>query len=607
MKRFLYFLFVFCAIPAMATTWYVRPDGGTRYSTHETSGQCNGQFNLPYPGSGVNQNCAFNDVRYLWADGSYATGTSFPAWGWVGKGGDTYIIDCPNDCRIGYTGPNNSSHDYYLGIAGDPYSSGAPLPPSGTASAHTRILGANYLNCSSDSAKAHINGGYGLSKVFNLAGASYVDMACFNITDHSSCGRSGQKTACSTYFPLSDFATNGILTSNKTTNVTITDVRIHGMASAGMLGPTGDGVSLERVALVGNPSSGWNMDTGNGQTGTGNLTLDHLSLLWNGCSEEYPIVHSLPYQDCTDDQSGGYGDGLGTATVSSNPAWIMTVTNSIAAYNTQDGFDLLHLQGNGSTLTISQSLAYGNMGQQIKAGSASTVRNNLIVGNCNALRQAIPGTPAGYNSRLTDFCRAADTAVALNVQDTRPTYYQFNTMFSANTVGLEVDCSGTCDQSASLVYENNVFYGFLNSAATGYPKGGNGRYPGAVYLSTSGLFTHPGSVYSNNATYHSRTASCPIAAYDEINAICTDPGLTDETWHVYGFGNMAPADGSRVIGMGVAIPTVTLDQAGNLRPNPPSIGALENHSSTSSSNPSTPPSGSSPSTPPAFMLLGVQE
>src|SRR5580704_10843318 len=83
-----------CTFPVFATTWYVRPDGGTRYSTNQTNGQCNGRANLPFPGHGVNQPCAFGDVRYLWADGSYVSGSIFPGWGWVGAGGDTYIVDC---------------------------------------------------------------------------------------------------------------------------------------------------------------------------------------------------------------------------------------------------------------------------------------------------------------------------------------------------------------------------------------------------------------------------------------------------------------------------------------------------------------------------------
>ena len=577
MKRFVSLIFLFCTIPVFATTWYVRPDGGTRYSVNEKNGQCNGMYNAAYPGAGVNQNCAFGDVRYLWTDGSYGN------WGWVGAGGDKYLVNCPTDCRVGYSGPNDSSSDYFLGRPGDPAGSGAPVPPSGTANAHTQILGANFANCASDSAKAHINGGYGTYSVFNLSGVSYVDLACFDITDHSSCGRQGQLNACSTNSPRSDFADSGIRTNNTTTNVTITDVRVHGLAVNGMVGATGTGVSLLRVALVGNASSGWNLDDGSGTTGTGTLDMNYFSVLWNGCAEEYPIVDTMPYQDCTDDNSSGYGDGVGTATTTSSPAWIMNITNSTAAYNTQDGFDLLHLEGGGSRLTITNSLAYGNMGQQLKVGAASTARNNLLIGNCNALRQSIPGTPAGYNSRLSDFCRAADVAVRINVQDSAPTYFQLNTLYSANTIGLEVNCSAktTCTSLSTLVYQDNIFVGFLNNVADGYPSNWpyTGNYADPVYLdvpSISELFSNAGSAFSYNVTYHPKSYwTCPNTKDDETNGICEDPQLTDETWHTYGYGDMAPVSGSRVIKAGIAIPGVTVDYTGNTRPDPPSIGALE--------------------------------
>ena len=53
---------------ASATTWYVRADGGTRYSANASNGQCDGQADAAYPGQGVNQHCAFNDYRFLWDD-----------------------------------------------------------------------------------------------------------------------------------------------------------------------------------------------------------------------------------------------------------------------------------------------------------------------------------------------------------------------------------------------------------------------------------------------------------------------------------------------------------------------------------------------------------
>lgn len=566
-------------IRSTPVTWYVRPDGGTRYSTYKPDGQCNGQADAPYPGSGTNQPCAFKDIRNLWADGSYtASASGFPKYGWVGQGGDTYIIDCPADCRIGYSGPN--SNDYYGAIAGAPYSSGAPVPPSGTADAHTRILGKNWQNCADDAAKAHINGGYGVSGIFNLKGASYIDFACFTITDHSSCGKAGQTSKCATGYPMSDYADNGIVTSRDTTNVSITDVRIHGLTNAGMIGPTGDGVKIERVVLVGNASSGWNMDAGNGTTGTGSLTFDHFEVLWNGCAEQYPIIDALPYADCTDQNSSGYGDGWGTASAHSDPPWHITMSHSVAAYNTQDGLDGLHL-GGGSSLTLTDSLMYGNMGQQLKVGTQSTARNNLIVGNCNALRQTIPGTPAGYNSRLSNYCRAGDSAVAIAVSDTAGTIFQHNTMYCANATCVEVSCAvATCTAASTITYQNNVFVGHRNSVENGYPASPppTNDYSNPIYTASnlSGLFTNKGSLFTNNAAYHWKSNwTCPKSSWGETSAVCADPQLADQAWHLYGYGDMHPQPGSPLPGKGAPVAEVTTDYDGKPRANPPAIGAYE--------------------------------
>ncbi len=407
----LLFMGIVC-LPLFGTTWYIRRDGGSRYSANALKGQCDGRADVAYSGKGLNQHCAFNDVRYLWTDGSYTTNTNVgaPAWGWIGVGGDTYLIrDGP--WRVGQSGPNSGD---YFGLAGNPYGAGAPPPLSGTYAAHTRILGENYASCHAQSARTQLHGGYGVNFVISMAGASYVDVACLDITDYSSCGRSGQTKGCNTNYPLDDYATNGIGWSNTSTHDTLTDVRVHGLASAAMLGPTGDGDVFTYLDILGNAGAGWNADAGDGTTGTGSLLVQNFNISWNGCAEEYPIVDALPYSDCTDDSSphGGYGDGFGTATVASSPGWQAHFDQGVVSYNTQDGLDALHLIGSGSSMTITRVLAYGNMGQQIKVGGASgTATNNLLVTNCNALRQAIPGTPSGYNSKLGDFCRAADTGI----------------------------------------------------------------------------------------------------------------------------------------------------------------------------------------------------
>ena len=336
---------------------------------------------------------------------------------------------------------------------------------------------------------------------------------------------------------------------------------------------------MTNIGLVGNAFSGWNADPGDGTTGTGNLLVQNFNISWNGCSEEYPIVDAVPYQDCTDDNSGGYGDGFGTTTVVSNPGWQAHFDQGVVSYNTQDGLDALHLTGSGSSMTITRTLAYGNMGQQIKVGGAQgTAINNVIVGNCNAMRQAIPGTPLGYNSRLSDFCRAADEGTLLTIGKGTTLTFDNNTLFSANQVAIELQCdthAGACDSTSLIDMRNNIFLGFLNGPATGYPSGGSGYLPSLIN-NDSGInpFGNPGSINTNNATYNSRN-SCPNTTYGETSALCGDPHLADETWHLYGYGNMAPTSGSPVVGAGIAAPAVTTDYTGKVRSNPPSIGAYE--------------------------------
>ena len=573
------------------TTWYVRVDGGTRYSAANALGQCNGLANAPYSGDGVNQNCAFSDVRYLWTDGTYCGNNdqSLPCWQWIGKGGDNYMIlgSIANGVsyRIGQNGPNSGD---YFGLAGNPYGAGIPVPPSGTANAHTKILGGNFASCSAQTARTQLHGGYGVGTVLDMSGAAYVDVACLDITDFSQCGRIAQTHGCQTGYPIDDYATQGVAWSNQSTHDTLTDIRIHGLASLGMVGPTGDNVVMSDIALMGNAGAGWSADLGNGTTGVGSLLVQNFNISWNGCAEEYPIVDGTPYQDCTDDNVGGYGDGFGTSTVPSPaPGWQIHFDQGTVSYNTQDGLDGLHATGVGTSVTYTRVLAYGNMGQQLKAGSgSSTVQDSQITTNCNAMRQAIPGTPNGYNSRLSDFCRAADTGMAMAVGKGQTFTFDNNTVYSDSSTTVELDCDntyGACDSTTKVDYRNNIFLGFLNSVADGYPNGGSNDYANPVYNGipdTGGVagtnpFVSPGSVFSNNLTFHPKsTWQCPGSG--ETNAFCgVDPGLTDETWHLYGYANAEPLSTAFVLGRGVALTSIPTDILGAIRGAVFTLGAYQ--------------------------------
>jgi hypothetical protein len=557
------------------TTWYVRPDGGTRFSSNQAQGQCDGQADVAYSGTGVNQHCAFNDARWLWQDGSYSTVGNPPSWGWVIAGGDTVIlrgsIGSGVSWRVGWNNANAAlDNGLYYGLQGDPYDSGIPVPPSGTAAQHTRILGENYAACTGQTARTQLHGGWGMYQVLDLTGASYVDLACLDITDFSD------------GVTLPDYAKNGIKLSNTSTNDTLTDIRTHGLVGAGIFGPTGNGFVMTDIAILGNGNAGWNADLGDGTTGVGTLVVQNYEISWNGCNEEYPIVDAVPYFYCRDQSTGGYGDGFGTASVDSvAPGWQILFNNGLVSYNMQDGLDALHVGGTGSTMTVTNSLLFASEGQQVKAGggAVATIQNNVIVGNCEAvISQVIPGRPVPTQDSLGNACRANDTAVLVNVIPGHAAAFQFNTVYSAGAIGLEVEYATTSNgtngtttdtgPTNTLLYNNNVFVGFYNS--------GIAQSPTPIYSNTDlNMLTNPGASWTNNATFGGRSNyACPGAG--ESNAICTDPGLTDETYHAFGYGNMSPASGSSaVVGAGVTLPGITLDYTGQTRTKPPSIGAYE--------------------------------
>jgi hypothetical protein len=554
------------------TTWYVRPDGGTRYSSNQTQGQCDGQGDVAYPGTGTNQHCAFGDARWLWQDGSYSTAGNFPSWGWVIAGGDTVIIRGSLGSGVSWrVGWNNSGsaldNGLVYGLEGDQYNSGIPAPPSGTASQHTRILGENYSACTSQSARTQLHGGWGMYQVLDLTGVSYVDLACLDITDFSDGS-------------LPDYARNGIKLSNQSTNDTLTDMRVHGLVDAGISGPTGTGFVMTDIAIVGNGNSGWNADLGDGTTGVGTLLVQNYEISWNGCHEEYPIVDAVPYISCRDQSTGGYGDGFGTASVDSvAPGWQITFTNGLVSYNTQDGLDALHVAGAGSTMTVTHSLLFASEGQQVKAGggAVATIQNNVIVGNCEAILLVVPGRPVNTQDSLGNVCRANNTAVVIYVIPGHPAAFQGNTLYSAGAIGLTVDYASSSNGAGSVVdtgstntllYNDNVFMGFYNGSSQANPT--------PIYSDYDlKMLTNPGASWTNNVTFGGRSNwTCPAAG--ESNAICGDPGLTDETYHSYGYGNMSPASGSSaVVGAGVTVPGLTVDYTGQTRTKPPSIGAYE--------------------------------
>lgn len=675
-------------------THYVRSDGGTPT-------QCTGLVDAAYSGSGSAQPCALQDIRYWWTSGAFCNNSSASTtcWFWNGAGGDTwkfrdsiqYTTSSPFPSIPGSSGPGwigqqgPGTSDWGISLAGDPNNSGWPFPPNGTPTHHTVIEGYNASSCSAKDANGRLTqaalvyGAYAVGEMGKMEGSSYLDVACLRFSDQSSCGRSAQVNTCSTTpGALSNFAGSGFGWSNKSTNDTMTDIQVDGMASIGMGGPTGDGVVMTDVLLLGNAGAGWNMDHGDGTTGTGSLIVNGYTIEGSGCAEEFPIVHALPYQDCTDDNVGGYGDGIGTATVPSNPVWHVQLNNGTVRYNTQDGDDGLHINGCTSpgvcsTLVVTRTLAYGSEGNQIKIGNAGSLINDVINDNCEAMSGPITGFPPiltyslltytitqpggpgtissvtwttptqspllaapeylhtssfgtstffnnvswtidsatatsvtahnnafthlpvgpvteagtgtqGWNSGLSDFCRAGTSPWVIGVEDGPNALVIGNTIYSSKnasggdmgTIALEGTCT-TC----GVTFIDNTQYG--QTTGNGLPD----RFSDGSGVG-GGIFSQAASVISNNVCFGANGSGCTITG--ETNSIFVLPQLVDTTWNATGFNNVAPSSGSsNVVAAGIANANRTIDFNGVLLTNPPVVGAIQFSGSTTVATPTASP------------------
>jgi hypothetical protein len=525
-----------------AETWYVRPDGGDR-------SQCTGQADAAYPGTGTSQACAFRHPYFLFvADRQYGEKPR-----WLIVGGDTVIIK-NGQYRIGYKGPEE--RDYWQFCPGDPFACGMPPIPSGVPGRHTRLLGEDYQHCTN---KPVLFGGYGAHYVISLVGSSYVDVECLEITDHGSCAHAGMVNGCRTNYPLSDYASNGIVTSLTTHDILLQDLNIHGLAQNGILGSVGDSVTAKGVRIAGNSSAGWNFDDGKSTASRGSIILMDVTVEWNGCSEEYPIVHSLPYDNCSDDNSAGYGDGIGTP---DSAGWNWTIDHSVFRYNTQDGLDLLHLHGANSSVMITNSRFSGNMGNQVKLGAvrSSVFRNNIVIGNCRYLSLPHPQLPARYNRNLSDFCRAGGNAFLKQMQNGERDLIQNNSFAGMNGAPVYLDdCAsgrGACP-TAAVRFDNNLIIGFPD-----YSRQNSVYVPALDSAEPTNYFSQENGSRRNNLMFQTRSAN-PIACggAGSTGEVCNgDPKLIAETDIDTLDFHLGPGSPARAAG--IAIPDIETDIAG---------------------------------------------
>ena len=604
---------ILCAVPCFATpqTWFVRGDGGTRYSAYNTSGQCDGQGDAAYV-SGVNQHCAYNQVPYLWDVGM----STYLGAGWVISGGDTVVIrGCAGaaGCRVGWSASTGAANIWCYG-AGNTVCFN-PAIPVGSSGAHTRILGGcaydstpgpcNSGNVTNRANLSQIFGGYGLNWTLNLKATQYVDVQGIEITEHNGvCVRHGSPAwprYCVTSQPVDDYADSGLLLDNTTAHLLLQDVYIHGFTSAGMQGPIGGAITMTRVSVNFNAFVGWTFDDGSDTANASGASINasYVEMTGNGFFEEYPIVHAFPAVSGYSSNFGGFGDSWSGQ---DGPLDTFTCDHCTNNYNVKDAFIGPHTQI--SHLTVTNSTAIGNMGAVMKfalaPGGTALFRNNLFTANCARMQAILPGAVQNFNSTtglngsyLYDYCRGNASVASLERSGSNTQWVgntiipTFVIMFQQNcgyyTIGNSFHPETDCGDAVSN-YTDNLFLGYTDPAVGVDPPQGWYREQCSAGI---------GFTADHNLEYNIQAgptdgcgAGVPPVACGTNGELCTSPLLTSQPttpWcgseacmdvFIPSGNSFYPSGASPLIAAGVAVSGLTTDYYGTSRSSPPWIGAV---------------------------------
>ncbi|HZP65024.1 MAG TPA: right-handed parallel beta-helix repeat-containing protein [Rudaea sp.] len=454
------------------TVYYVRPDGGS-------ADQCDGRHDAPYAHGDEHRACAWRHPFEALPPGAAPRMS----------GGDTLVI-AAGSYAMGRGAPGT---DALAACRADwPWDCHAAAPPSGPSPARpTRILGAGF-----DTGCAHPPELWGTSRtsaVLDLSGSDNLEIACLEITDHSSCiefhNAATDRDRCARDAPpYGAWASVGI-NAVHALHVTLRDLDIHGLAHDGVrAGGVGDW-TLERVRIVGNGWSGWNGDVGDGiASASGRMLFRDVEIAWNGCGERYPGRERF---GCWGQQEGGYGDGLGTADTGGE--WRFERVH--VHHNTQDGIDLLHAQG--ATVAFREVRAEANAGNQLKATGTVSLRDSIVDGSCTALGET------GLDS--DDLCRALGNSVALRVGGGERVEVRDNTIAGEGDCLVILECAGGACRSASAVVSGNRLEGRLRADR-------ESRAPCSLWIGPD----LRGAVvaFERNTLRATRSRGCPTATTD---------------------------------------------------------------------------------------------
>ena len=603
MKRFFSLLLLLgLCLSSQATTWFIRHDGGTNT-------QCTGTTNAPYPGSGTGRSCAYNHP--------------FQLLDWKGHwakfaGGDTMqFADPVTNTKPYYMGEQNGGlgTDWYAQVGGAcphpnaGHVAGAscilPPPPSGTAQNPTKIIGQNAGKCHTSQHTGLVNptilsGIAGTFAVLDVQGTDYVQLSCIEITQPDNCTNAGLGSGggCG---DLANFISVGGLilqygTAQGPSNFTMQDIAVDGTAGFGISGShlnktSSDVFTASDIYLIGNGGAGWNGDGGGCNTScetVGTMNLSYVDIEGSGCLllKPFDVSQGLAanrFSFCFGQNTGGYGDGFAQVAAGN---MTLNVTHSTFKYNTQDGFDSLHLSDDNKTspvINISNSWAEGNGGQTFKlgAGVSATAINNVSISNCHVLNhsEAFPHNPPGWIVLDGgDTCRASGDEWAFQLNNGTVVTLENNTSVGYGATMYDLGCAPLHPKCLT----NGAKFIFRNNISKGYPDPGNsGRIASGFYFGSGGcpgaagtcIFANPGSVIDHNLWSTMKTG-CPDASVGlEKVYICGDPKLAGGS--SIDAINPNLTSGSPAIGAGVAIGAITTDYNGVTRPQRPAIGAFE--------------------------------
>ncbi len=313
----------------IGTIYYIRPDGGDAI-------QCNGLADIPYPGSGQNQACAWNHPNQALPPGGPPRIS----------GGDSLII-ASGSYRLGVGSPGADSPA--LCNSDNPWDCNLSPVPAGPDPQHpTMILGEGWN--SGCAAPPELWGAERVTQLFDLTRTSNAVIACLELTDHATCadGHPDGNLSCQRgSYPYGDWASVGIYAEDAD-NILLRDLNIHGLAVAGIHAGRISNWRVEDTRLAGNGLAGWDGDLVQGSdSNSGTLEFSGWLVEWNGCVEGYPDEQP---NGCWAQPAGGYGDGVGTGVTGGQ--WI--IEDSAFLHNTSDGLDLLYASSD-ATIVIRRS------------------------------------------------------------------------------------------------------------------------------------------------------------------------------------------------------------------------------------------------------------